>query len=262
MNIDFPLILVVATALAGLIWLIDALFFAPGRRARAAETDHPNRVRDPALVEYARSFFPILLVVLILRSFVTEPFRIPSGSMMPTLLVGDFILVNKFSYGVRLPVTNTELFSTGEPKRGEVAVFRYPDDPSVNYIKRVVGVPGDHVRYEDKVFYINGERIPQETIGVYEGEGARYMPGAQVLEESWGDLSNRIIVESGPSRLNGEFEVPEGHYFMVGDNRDNSNDSRFWGPVSEDQLVGRAYLVWMHWGNDGLEPGRIGTRIQ
>lgn len=261
MNIDFPLILLVGTVACGLIWLIDAVSFAP-RRRQAARSDSPNRVREPALVEYARSFFPVLLIVLVLRSFVTEPFRIPSGSMMPTLLVGDFILVNKFSYGIRLPVTNTEIIPTGKPERGEVAVFRFPEEPSVNYIKRVVGLPGDHIRYEDKTFYVNGERIPQERIGVYQGEGSRYMAGATLFRESWGDLTNRIVVESGPSRASGEFTVPEGHYFMVGDNRDNSNDSRFWGPVPEDHLVGRAYLVWMHWGNEGIRLDRIGTRVQ
>ena len=155
-KLNFPLLLVLATAITGLIWLVDALFFAPKRKASLrAETGEL-----PLLVEYAQSFFPVLLVVLVLRSFLFEPFRIPSGSMIPTLLIGDFILVNKFSYGVRLPVVNTKVLDTGSPDRGDVAVFRYPLDPRLDYIKRVVGLPGDVVLYENRQFIINGEPMP------------------------------------------------------------------------------------------------------
>ena len=161
MDLNFPAILVLAVFVTGGIWLIDAVMFAPRRRALAAQAaengacqeDIVQRTQEPVLVEYARSFFPVILIVLVLRSFLVEPFRIPSSSMMPTLLVGDFILVNKFSYGVRLPVIHTKIIESGEPKRGDVVVFRYPRNPSIDYIKRIVGVPGDQISYRDKVLY-------------------------------------------------------------------------------------------------------------
>ena len=258
-NLNFPLILVIATAVTGVIWLIDALAFAPRRRA-AARSDEGD---EPLLVEYARSFFPVLLVVLVLRSFLFEPFRIPSGSMIPTLLVGDFILVNKFSYGLRLPVTNTEILETGRPERGDVAVFRFPRDPSKDYIKRVAGLPGDVVTYRDKRLTINGE--PVELSGaepyVYQDESDRTI-NAVLSQEMLGEATHDLLVlPDARGGSEGEWTVPDGHYFMVGDNRDKSNDSRYWNFVPEANLVGRATRIWMHW-NGGIDWSRLGDRIR
>ncbi len=270
---NFPLILVIATFVTGLIWLIDALVFAPRRRTRAdnvsggkvhvgkASTGHDDH-DEPLLVEYARSFFPVLFIVLILRSFLFEPFRIPSGSMIPTLLVGDFILVSKFSYGVRLPVINKKILDIGEPERGDVAVFRYPLDPALDYIKRVVGLPGDTVVYRDKTFFINGEEMPVSGDETYEMPGTdAIQTGVTLREEVLGDVTHDILVESGLASLNGEFKVPPGHYLMVGDNRDNSNDGRSWGFVPEENLVGEAKYIWMHW-SGGVLWSRLGDKIR
>lgn len=255
-KLNFPLVLVLATALTGLIWLIDALAFAPKRRAAGKE-------EVPLLVEYVQSFFPVFLVVLVLRSFLFEPFRIPSGSMIPTLLVGDFILVNKFSYGVRLPVTHTKILDTGSPERGDVAVFRFPDNPRLDYIKRVIGLPGDEVVYEDRKFTVNGELM--ET-----GDDAQYISpindlvvrGAVERQEQFGGEPHQILeFPSELAKRSGTFVVPEGHYFMVGDNRDRSNDGRFWGFVPEENLVGKARFIWMHW-NDGIIWSRLGDSIR
>ena len=256
-KLNFPLVLVLATALTGLVWLIDALAFAPKRRA-AGRGDEV-----PLLVEYVQSFFPVFLVVLVLRSFLFEPFRIPSGSMIPTLLVGDFILVNKFSYGVRLPITHTKILDTGEPERGDVAVFRFPDNPKLDYIKRVIGLPGDEVVYQDRKFIINGE-----VMGI-DGDTPYVSPindepvnGAVVREEIMGDQLHDILeYPRDVVRGSGTYVVPEGHYFMVGDNRDRSNDGRFWGFVPEGNLVGRARFIWMHW-NDGIIWSRLGDSIE
>jgi signal peptidase I len=229
-------------------------------------------------VEYARSFFPVILIVLLLRSFLVEPFRIPSGSMMPTLLVGDFILVNKFAYGLRWPVLNTKFVEVGKPERGDVVVFRFPSDPSTDYIKRVVGTPGDEIYYRNKTLYINGEPMPQTSVGTYTGVGSgRGMTGAAMaLEKIDGvdGVEHRILVnpmvpDFGPGcreLLHGPRKVPDGHYFVMGDNRDNSNDSRCWGLVPEGNLVGKAFAIWMSW--DGELPGfpvdwsRLGTFIE
>lgn len=255
-KLNFPLVLVLATALTGLIWLIDALAFAPKRRAAGKE-------EVPLLVEYVQSFFPVFLVVLVLRSFLFEPFRIPSGSMIPTLLVGDFILVNKFSYGVRLPVTHTKILDTGSPERGDVAVFRFPDNPRLDYIKRVIGLPGDEVVYEDRKFTVNGELMQT-------GDDAQYISpindlvvrGAVERQEQFGGEPHQILeFPSELAKRSGTFVVPEGHYFMVGDNRDRSNDGRFWGFVPEENLVGKARFIWMHW-NDGIIWSRLGDSIR
>jgi len=220
--------------------------------------------REPVLVEYARSFFPIILVVLLVRSFVVEPFRIPSGSMMPTLLIGDFILVNKFDYGLRLPVLNNKVLSIGEPHRGDVIVFRYPENPSVDFIKRVVGVPGDHLVYKDKVLYINGKKMPQKFLHTYIGDGSgAVMNGARELQEKLGTVKHDILTL--PNRMEGNFtfDVPPGQYFVMGDNRDDSRDSRYWGTVPEKNLVGKAFLIWMNWDTQGhvFDWKRIGTII-
>lgn len=250
--LEFPTFLVAATALTGAIWLADALAFAPRRRRLAADGGY----REPALVEYSRSFFPVILIVLLLRSFVVEPFRIPSNSMMPTLLTGDFILVNKFAYGLRMPVLNTKFLPLGEPRRGDVVVFKWPGDGRTDYIKRVVGLPGDEVWYRNKTVYVNGEPQGQLPVGAYTGVGSgEVMTGAREGMENLAGVEHRILVRPGVPDLpfgcrvlaDGPIKVPAGHYFVMGDNRDNSNDSRCWGFVPEDNLVGKAFAIWMHW---------------
>ncbi|MEO5702652.1 MAG: signal peptidase I [Gammaproteobacteria bacterium] len=276
MNFDFPTILVLAVVVTGVIWLIDAVFFAPRRhRAQAgmlaaygAEANAEALARlpkEPLLVEYARSFFPVILAVLVLRSFIVEPFRIPSNSMMPTLLTGDFILVNKFNYGIRLPVVDKKIIDVGLPERGDVVVFRYPSDPSIDYIKRVVGLPGDRVAYYHKKLRINGVIMEQEAAGPYAGVGAGVgMTGADLSKEVLGKVEHLILTRAGQPSFEGEFTVPQGEYFVMGDNRDNSNDSRYWGTVPEQNLVGKAFLVWMNWdvSNGGIAWGRIGSSIK
>ncbi|MFE8072608.1 signal peptidase I [Marinobacteraceae bacterium S3BR75-40.1] len=271
MNIDFPLILVLLTAVTGLIWLVDSLFFKRGRqekqaRDESAGTEAPRTKEEedeaPYLVDLSRSFFPILLVVLLLRSFLAEPFQIPSGSMLPTLKIGDFILVNKFAYGLRLPVARTKIVDIGEPQRGDVMVFKHyktdEDDcrynPSklppgaklkdgdwVNYIKRVVGLPGDKIRYQDKTLYINGEKV--------ETNFEALLPPRELYIENLGGVEHRIyrFIGRGDPGAEGDWVVPEGHYFMMGDNRDRSCDSRYWGFVPEELVVGKAFAIWMHW---------------
>ncbi|WP_295446637.1 signal peptidase I [uncultured Thiodictyon sp.] len=274
MNFDFPAFLVLASAVTGGIWLVDALAFAPKRRAGAAAASVVRR--EPMLVEYARSFFPVILIVLLLRSFLVEPFRIPSNSMMPTLLTGDFILVNKFAYGLRLPVLNTKFLPIGEPRHGDVVVFKYPVDGKTDYIKRIVGVPGDQVSYRDKTIYLNGKPQGQVPIGLYTGvaSGAG-MTGARDALETLDGVEHHTLAVPGRPDLPpgcrvlalGSVTVPPGHYFVMGDNRDNSNDSRCWGFVPEGNLVGKAFAIWMHWDGErtGFPPiawGRLGHLIQ
>ena len=263
MNIDFALVLVLLTFISGTIWAVDALFFAKKRKKVAAEgnekTVEPKP--EPWPVEYARSFFPIFLIVLILRSFIVEPFRIPSGSMMPTLLIGDFILVNKFDYGIRLPVLNTLIIHNKIPHRGDVVVFRYPEDPSIPFIKRVIGVPGDHIKYIDKMLYINDIPMEQILLGRYDAVGSgKSMDGASLLTEDLHVLKHQILIE--PDRMSPDFEVtvPDGNYFVLGDNRDNSKDSRYWGFVPDANLIGRALYIWMNldFKNGGPDLHRIG----
>ncbi len=253
---DFALILVVATLVTGLIWAFDAAFLS---RRRAAAASRGSSVREPILVEYSKSFFPILLLVLLIRSFLFEPFRIPSGSMMPTLLEGDFIFVNKFAYGLRLPVINTEIVQIGSPERGDVVVFKLPSDPNVNYIKRVVGLPGDVVNYQQgsKQLTINGEEVPLRLLGEYEHE-----PGVELARELLGDHEHDVLLTRGRLSPGGTYVVPEGHYFVMGDNRDNSRDSRFEGVefIPEDRLVGKAVRIWMNW-RWPAEGGPIWSRI-
>ncbi|WP_455234441.1 signal peptidase I [Thiogranum longum] len=274
MNFDFPTILVIATLITGLVWAIDAVFWAPRRKQQAAALGanggnaDPKQLeavlKEPTLVEYAKSFFPVILAVLLLRSFLVEPFRIPSGSMMPTLLVGDFILVNKYAYGIRLPVINEKVMELGDPQRGDVVVFRFPRDPSVDYIKRVVGVPGDHIVYRDKTLYINDEKVAQIPAGSYIGTGSGLsMSGADIRREKLGEVEHDVLVVPKIRGVATDTVVPDGHYFVMGDNRDNSNDSRYWGFVPDENLVGRAFMIWMNWDSaaGGVAWGRIGDSI-
>lgn len=298
MNFDFSLILVILSAATGAIWLIDHFIFSRSRfntlsqflaerrvsnedfllyLASLDENSKPANIaadparkiileqalviyREPVPVEYAKSFFPILFAVLVLRSFLFEPFQIPSPSMVPTLNVGDFIVVNKFAYGLRLPVSGTRILDIGEPKRGDVMVFIPPHDPR-NYIKRVIGLPGDHVRYADNIVYINNEPLLQDEGAILQNKGIK------LSLETIGGMTHSIHTD--PQRFTRDYEwldsagtlhsgwlkpegmvVPEGQYFMMGDNRDSSEDSRFWGPASETKIVGKAVAVWMH-----KEPG-------
>ena len=260
----FELGLVLLTFASGITWLVDRMFFAKARRARAGLLDED---REPLAVEYARAFFPILAVVLVLRSFVAEPFRIPSSSMMPTLLVGDFILVNKFAYGLRLPVNNRKLVELGLPERGDVAVFRPPAHPDQDWIKRVVGLPGDRIAYRDNVLYVNGQPSDYQPVGEYVGKGrGGEMSGATLLVENLGGTTHEVLEVESPLFANhgvGEWTVPEGEYFVMGDNRDRSDDSRFWGTLPEAQLRGKAFLVWMNFDSaaGGIDFDRIGTRL-
>ncbi len=245
----FALFMLVILAITGFIWALDSLFWRKKRAAGSA---------DPVLVEYSRSFFPVILAVFLIRSFVVEPFKIPSGSMMPTLLAGDFILVNKFTYGLRVPILNNTFIEVGKPERGDVFVFHYPPDPSIDYIKRVIGVPGDKIAYRNKQLFVNGEPVELTLVGDYQyvAPGLN-MVMAKHYQEQLGEVRHDVLIEDNSLAIDGEVEVPAGHYFAMGDNRDNSKDSRFWGFVPEDNLVGKAFLIW--WNFDNF--GRIGNSI-
>lgn len=253
---DFSLILFLLVCATGAIWALDRWVWSGARvRGRGAGEASANSAKggeaakEPLVVEYARAFFPVILIVFVLRSFIVEPFRIPSGSMLPSLHIGDFILVSKFSYGIRLPVVNKKVFGIGEPKRGDVVVFRFPRDESVNYIKRVIGLPGDHIVYEGKRLYVNGDLI-SDTVAPSSGapsEGEMAYDATRYTEHLTGVdhdiwLSRRSDYGATYDRV-----VPPGHYFVMGDNRDHSNDSRYWGFVPEENLVGRAFLIWFSW---------------
>jgi signal peptidase I len=291
-RLDFSAVLLAITLATGVVWAFDSALLRPQRlaAARAAGRD-PSTLAEPGTVDYARSFFPVALVVLLLRSFVFEPFRIPSDSMMPTLLDGDFIVVNKYAYGLRLPVLNRKVVTIGEPQRGDVVVFRYPNDPSTNYIKRLVGLPGDRVEVRDNRISINGRPVPfvlethkfsdgcyenlsiaRERLGDHEHE-AIFCPVAldrAPLLSSCNRSGLRGYVcgdEDAPGFLRTapwSGEVPSGHYLMMGDNRDNSEDGRSWGFVPEANLVGKASRIWFNWDPHragGPMWGRIGQAI-
>ena len=267
MRFDFPTIIALLVLATGFIWALDALVLTRRRRsaARAVEGIGEGAVEVPPsrIVEYAKSFFPVFLIVFVLRSFIVEPFRIPSNSMMPTLLTGDFILVNKFDYGIRLPVLDTKIVDLGLPQRGDVVVFRFPGDPSTPFIKRVVGIPGDRIAYYDKTLYVNGEPMEQSPLGRYVGIGSgAVMSGASLRLERIDDVEHQILVQPRAHAVEGEIVVPEGHYFVLGDNRDNSRDSRYWGTVADDLLIGKAFRIWMNWDfGHGIDWKRIGKSI-
>ena len=259
---NFALILFVLLVVTGAVAAADRLFFARTRAAGA---------KEPWWIEYPKSFFPVILIVFLLRSFVVEPFRIPSGSMIPTLLVGDFILVNKFAYGIRLPVINEKVIDVGSPKRGDVMVFRFPEDPSLDYIKRVVGLPGDRVTYVNKRLSINGVELPVKADGEYLHK--ERMTYSRRYLERIGDHEHAILLEDDapasipfvkqfPFRENCTYNseglsctVPPGHYFLMGDNRDNSSDGRVWGFVPDANIVGKAFFIWFNFS----EPSRFGS---
>jgi signal peptidase I len=294
---NFALLLFTLTLFTFGYWLAERLRFKPAREAAAAALESQDLARraglakmgidkvdgdveqakrkllaQPWWLDWTAGLFPVILIVFLLRSFLFEPFKIPSGSMVPTLLVGDLILVNKFHYGVRLPVLNKKIISNHDPQRGDVMVFRYPVDPRVDYIKRVVGIPGDEVAYLNQKLTINGQLVPTKALGeFYDEDSMRYVP---MFSELLGTVEHRILVDpkrpaffggdqkSFPMHENCRYQpegvvckVPPGHYFMMGDNRDNSQDSRFWGFVPDENIVGRAFFVWMNFGN----LGRIGA---
>jgi signal peptidase I len=256
----FALFMIVILLVTGGIWLLDILVL---RKNRAAGAD------EPILVEYAKSFFPVILVVFLVRSFIVEPFKIPSGSMMPTLLAGDYILVNKYTYGLRVPILNNTFVEMNKPVRGDVIVFHYPPDTSIDYIKRVVGLPGDKIRYQDKQLQINGQTVVLEPTGDYEYvmSGLNIMTAKQYREQL-GNVSHDILIHDvmvnydadaigAKFANNEEIVVPAGHYLAMGDNRDNSSDSRVWGFVPENNLVGKAFFIWMNFD----QGSRIGNAI-
>jgi signal peptidase I len=265
----FAIILFIALVFSGVVALIDKLWLRKSR---------PEGAKEPIVIEYSRSLFPVILIVFVLRSFLVEPFKIPSGSMLPTLLIGDFILVNKYTYGIRLPIISKKIVPLNDPKRGDVMVFRYPNDPSTDYIKRVVGTPGDLVQYRDKRLTINGVAVPLVENGVYHyaAKGLNYV-SARMYDETLGEHMHKAMVRGDapvvslvqvadfPYRQNCDYNesgftcrVPEGHYFMLGDNRDDSNDSRYWGFVPDKYVVGKAFLIWFNFS----EFSRIGDSIE
>ncbi len=264
---DFSFILFVALLVTGGIILLYKTFF--NRKSSAVpRLDKKGRATrlEPILVEYARSLFPVILLVFVLRSFIVEPFRIPSGSMLPTLHVGDFILVNKFSYGIRLPIINKKVLPIGKPKRGDVMVFRYPVDPKLNFIKRVIGLPGDILSYKDKKLFINGQPIKVESDGryAYEQLSLKGKSATQLIETIDDSAHNILLDDFLRSRDLERVVVPAGHYFVMGDNRDHSNDSRYWRFVPESNVVGRAFFIWFSWkslSGGGVEWSRIGDTI-
>lgn len=259
-HFDFAVLLTLLTLITGTGWLVDKLWLAPRRgRLIGHSPDKPNWA-----IEICRSFFPVIAVVLLLRSFVAEPFRIPSGSMIPTLLVGDFILVNKFAYGLRDPVFHTRFLGNGSPERGDLVVFRWPPDPSTDFIKRIVGLPGDKIVYRNKTLYINGVEAPLSADGVYATSGAGRPGAAYRMLEKLGELEHHILVN--PTQRPDDFEItiPQGQYFAMGDNRDGSYDSRGWGTVPADNMVGKAFFIWMSWDGTRSRPffARIGTVVK
>jgi len=257
---DFALILFIALMVTGAVTLWDRLV-----RSKDGVTMDGRDRKEPWLIEYSKAFFPVILVVFLLRSFVVEPFRIPSGSMLPNLHIGDFILVNKFSYGIRLPIVNKKVIDTSAPERGDVMVFRFPHDPSINFIKRVVGLPGDKIEYRKKRLYINGEPIKTEPLSEldFQKVNQKKYVGSRFMETLDANM-HEILVDPGKRTTETSYAVPEGHYFVMGDNRDHSNDSRYWGFVPEKNIIGRAFFIWFSWdleGSGDLAWERIGNSV-
>ncbi|KTD45348.1 Signal peptidase I [Legionella quinlivanii] len=249
---NFALLLVVLSLISGLIYLLDILFWQKKRSAG----EKPNKI-----IEYSRSFFPVFFIVLLLRSFLVEPFRIPSGSLEPTLLVGDFLAVNKFAYGLRIPVWEKKVIPVSNPKTGEIAVFRWPPNPGFDYIKRVIGVPGDTISYHNKVLTINGKLMKQSFVEYTTDESSG--KAVAKYQENLNGVNHDIFIRPDVAATDFEVTVPAGQYFMMGDNRDDSADSRFWGFVSDEYLRGKAFLVWMSWNGktDSLRWSKIGRFV-
>ena len=242
---NFELLLVTLTAISGLIFLIDYFYKNNSKK---------ELKKRSFFVEQAISFFPIFLIVLIFRSFIFEPFRIPSSSMMPTLLIGDFIVVNKYEYGLRLPVLYKKFIEINDPKRGDVVVFRYPENPKIPYIKRIIGLPGDKIAYYNKTLYINDTLIEQTTSGPYAPYGSGLtMLGSLLISEDLDNIEHEILIDPDRNSLDFVTQVPDSNYLVLGDNRDNSKDSRYWGFVPEENLLGRAFLIWMNWDNESKD---------
>ncbi len=242
MNFDFAKYLTYAVLLTGIVVLIDRFLWLKKRKL--------NGKKEPLVVEYCRAFFPVLFIVWGIRSFIVQPYRVPTGSLEPTIVPGDFIAVNQFAYGLRMPVVNKTFVPIGEPKRGDIALFRWPVNPKIVFVKRVVGLPGDHVVYKDKILYVNGKEATQKAIGdsfdVDPSSGVSQP--VQVKQENLLGIVHKIFVHAqGGETQNIDVTVPKGHYFMMGDNRDNSDDSRMWGFVPENNLIGKAFGVWMSW---------------
>ncbi len=259
---NFELILTLIVIFSGVVYLADVLFFARKRHqaelliSTTPEETKRNILEQQAtmskIVEYSRAFFPVLFLVLLIRSFLVEPFRIPSGSLEPTLIPGDFILTNKFAYGIRLPVLHTKIIAVGEPKVGQIFVFRWPKNPNVDFIKRVIGVPGDKISYIDKVLYINGVMQPQTDLGpiLYRDDDGNLWNDVELKSEVINGVKHDIYILTDKPADDFTLVVPPGKYFAMGDNRDFSYDSRGWGFVPENNLVGKAILVWLSWDKD------------
>lgn len=254
MNFNYELIIFYMMVTSGVIALLDTLFLAQKRQSK----------KMPLIIEYARSFFPVLLLVFSLRSFAYEPFRIPSGSLKPTLLVGDWILVNKFDYGIRLPVLHTKIFAINEPERGDIVVFREPPLEKRDLIKRVIGIPGDHIVYKAKVLYINGKESPQQ-FEKYTRDHDDNTRSWEVVQMQENLLGTKHSIYQIPDKANDDFEVivPTGHYFMMGDNRDDSGDSRYWGFLPDQNIIGKATHVWMSYDTEdyAVRWSRFGQKI-
>ncbi|MBA2656340.1 MAG: signal peptidase I [Tatlockia sp.] len=249
---NFALILVILSLVSGIIYLLDVIFWSKKRTA----DQKPNK-----LIEYSRSFFPVFFLVLLLRSFLMEPFRIPSGSLEPTLNVGDFVAVNKFSYGFRLPVWEKKVIPVSNPKTGQIVVFRWPPNPDFDYIKRTIGVPGDKISYHNKILTINGQEMKQTFLEYTTDESSG--KAVAKYQEDLNGVKHDIYIRPGVPSEDFEVVVPAGNYFMMGDNRDDSADSRFWGFVEDANLRGKALLVWMSWNGktDSIRWSRIGHFI-
>jgi signal peptidase I len=258
MNIDFPLVLVICTLVTGVVFLFDVIFLAHKRKK--------YHKKMPIFIDYMRSFFWVFFVVLVIRSFIVQPFRVPTGSLEPTILPNEFVVVNQFAYGLRWPALNTKFLNIGEPKRGDIVVFRFPGNTKVDYVKRVIGLPGDHVVYKNKVLYINGKEMKQKFLRDgfdFEPQPMGNIP-VQVKEENLLGLKHEIIVRpTGGETGEVDVVVPAKHYFVMGDNRDGSADSRYWGFLPEENLIGKAFFIWLSWDSEKhrVRWERLGTKI-